>query len=146
MSTETRDFILAALKKYGPIASPALAKKLGMLSATVNWQVQQLHELKQIHVHGYSDKPGKTHMRIWSVGNKPDATRPDKFDRDEYYFGTRYIEAAEKHIQKAEKKGASQEQLEAMWEAAEKKRRQAIAAQIKPFRHWQDVALYGVAA
>lgn len=147
MSTETRDFIFAALKKYAPISTPDLSKKLNMLPATVGWQIQKLRDMKQVHVHGFSTARGKTHTRIWAVGDAPDAKRPEKFDRNEYYFGTAYDDEAEtKQLVQAEKKGASQEQLEAMWEAADRKRRQALAAQIKPFRHWQDEALFGVAA
>lgn len=135
MSTETRDFIFAALKRYAPISSPHLAQKLGMIPATVGWQIEKLHSERRVYVHGFSDKRGKTHTRIWAVGDAPDAKRPEKFDRNEYYFGTAYDDEAEtKQLAQAEKKGASQEQLEAMWEAADRKRREAIARQIVPFR------------
>lgn len=140
----TRDLIFAALKRYEPISTPELAKKLNMLPATVGWQIQRLRESKLVRIHSFSEMRGKTHTRIWATGDKPDAPRPQKFDRQEYYYGSEYDEAEDRRLSDRLRKGTlSDEQLDAINAARDAKRKRELAALIQPFRDPMIWALFG---
>lgn len=77
-ATKTTIAVFKALKKYGPIATPDLAEKMGKTPGTVDFYLRGLHaEPRQIYVAEIRDTDGRgRNARLWAVGNEPDVTKP----------------------------------------------------------------------
>jgi hypothetical protein len=131
VSQQTRELIFEMLKKHAPISVPHLAQKLNMLPSTVGWQIQQLRAEKRAYVHSFSQERSKTHTRIWAVGDHPDASKDGTVDP-----GFDDIDD-KRHMR------LSEEQIEAIDDARERKRRDELLKHIRPFRDPLVWALFG---
>lgn len=120
------DEVMKLLEKHAPISSPDLARHMKVGRTSLNYHMDTLHRQKRIYVSGWTgfNRQGSP-VRLWSVGDQPDAEKP--------------LECAPV----APPKESEAEKWERIMSEREAVMRARLAATIKPFRHWTDVALFG---
>lgn len=108
-ATQTTIDVLKAVKKYGPIASPDLAAKMGKKVGTIDFYMRVLHRAKpkQVYVAEVRDTDGRgRNARLWAAGDLPDATRSEA----------------------GQESPLTEDELEEKWISEDRKRRAALAA------------------
>lgn len=123
------DEVVKLLEKHGPISVSDLARHMKIGRTSLNYHISVLHDQKRIYVSGWAgfNRQGSP-VRLWCVGDKPDAEKP--------------LESAPV----TPRKESEQEKWERIMSERDDLIRARLAATIKPFRHWQDVALFGASA
>ena len=122
------DQIKALLKERGPMTVFELAEALDLSDkAITNYIGIYRSREKGIRVVGFDVGARKRKTRYYALGDEPDEKPPAP-------------KRPPSVVKRIKHPGLSRE------EVAERKRAQQALANIKPFRHWQDVALFGVAA
>lgn len=120
--------VLEFLKEHGPISSPQLGEKMGMSREAARSHINYLREQmpKSVYIHSWSPSLGFSKGRsgpLWAVGDAEDAPQPlVRIRPKKSPLGALDDDGYEVHLRN-----------ELMKRAME----------IKPFRHWQDVAFFG---
>jgi hypothetical protein len=79
----TQERILAALAA-GPTSMPQLVDQLGITYGYLNMRLNELHAAKQIYV-AKQIKQANLVVRLWAIGDKPDAPRPKRLTTNQKY-------------------------------------------------------------
>lgn len=119
--------IMALLEERGPMTAFEIGEALDMSEKSVTFHVGSFRKhSKGIRIAGFNAYARKRKTRYYAIGTEPDAPRP-----------IRRPPSVEKRIKHP---GMTAEQRV---EFEHRQRLAMLAAQMKPFRHPQDVALFG---
>jgi predicted transcriptional regulator len=117
--------ILALIEERGPMTVEKIAEKLGISETTANTHIHRFRKhQKGLRVVDFDRTCPTRKARIYGLGDEPDVVYPNP----------RYTPSRVKNIKYP---GLTREEI------AEMKRAKEALANIKPFRHWMDVALFG---
>lgn len=117
--------ILDLIETRGPMTVEQIAEALGISETTANTHIHRFRkQQKGIRVIDFDKTCPTRKARIYGLGDEPDVVYPNP----------RRAPSAAKRIKYP---GLTREEI------AERKRAKEALANIKPFRHWMDVALFG---
>ena len=142
---KTKDMILQTLIEEGPMTAQQMAAKLGIEQTGAQWHLRMLRDSHQAHICRYIIEADKKDTRVWAAGDAEDVPKPTRIERIEHVTGKPYVPPAAPTS--APLTAEQREELQERYQAREDaKRRARLLKDIKPFRHPQDVAFFGVAA
>lgn len=120
--------VLEVLKEHGPLSSVDLGALMGITGASTRDHLYNLRDMHEVHVHSWRPalgyKMGRS-CQLWAAGDAKDAPKP--------LLRSHHAKKS-LHVLKDEDDG---------YEVHLHNELRKRAKEIKPFRHWQDVAFFG---
>jgi predicted ArsR family transcriptional regulator len=115
--------VLALLKDGKPRTAPQMFAELGVSQSFVTSSIRRLKADKQIRISGYVRNNIGHPVKLWAIGSGKDARKP-------------------KALTSNERKALARNREQLAAKALEKEQ----SKRPEPFRHWQDVLLFGAYA